>query len=86
MGTIFAPTYVTLSMGQLELTFQKVCINEFGETLGQFTLENLRQCLDDCGIPLDKNKIDPNRLLEILNSVNLSIKFTMETAFLRYSF
>ena len=30
--------------------------------------------------PLDKTKIDPNRLLEILNSINPSIYFTMETS------
>ena len=35
--------------------------------------------LDDCETPLDKTKIDPNRLLEILNSINPSIKFAMET-------
>ena len=64
MGTIFAPTYTTLSMGYFELTFYRICINEFGETLGQFTLD----------------PIDPNRLSEILNFINPSIKFTMKTS------
>ena len=36
--------------------------------------------LDDCETPLCKTKIDQNRLLEILNSINPSIKFTMETS------
>ena len=40
MGTTFGPTYATLSMTYYELTFYKICINEFGETLGQFILEN----------------------------------------------
>ena len=40
MGTIFAPTSVTLSMGHFELTFYRICINEFSETLGEFILEN----------------------------------------------
>ena len=40
MGTTFGPTYATLSMAYYELTFYKICINEFGETLGQFILEN----------------------------------------------
>ena len=36
--------------------------------------------VDDCETPLDKTKSDPNRLLQILNSSNHSIKFTMETS------
>ena len=78
MGMIFARTYAMLSMGYFELTFYRICGNEFGETLGQFMLENWCQFLDDCETPLDKTKINPNRLLEIFNSINLSIKFTME--------
>ena len=41
MGALFAPTYVML-------TFYKICIDEFGETLGQFILENWGWFLDDC--------------------------------------
>ena len=78
MGTIFAPTYAMLSMGYFELTFYRICINEFGETLGQSILVNWRRFRGDCETPLDKTKIDPNRLLEIANSINPSIKFTME--------
>ena len=36
----------------------------FGETLGQFVLDT----------------VDPSRLLEILNFLNLFIKFTMKTS------
>ena len=74
MGTIFAPTYATLSTGYFELTFNRICINEFDEKLGQFILENWCRFLDDCKTPFNKTKIDPNRLLEILNSINPSIK------------
>ena len=42
-------------------------------------LENWCRFLDYCKIPLDKTKIDPNRLLEILNSINTSIRFKIET-------
>ena len=73
MGTIFGPTYATLSVVYFELTFYSICINEFGETQGQFILENWCRFLDYYETPIDKTKIDPNRLLEILNS-----KFTME--------
>ena len=80
MGTIFAPTYAMLSIRYLELTFYKIYITEFGETLGHLILENWYQFLDDCETPLDETKTDPNRLLKILNSTNTSIKFTMETS------
>ena len=76
MGTIFAPTYAMLSMGYFELTFYRICINEFGETLGQFISKNSYQFVDDRQIPLDKTKIDPNRLLETVNSINPFINFT----------
>ena len=62
MGTIFVPTYATLCMGYFELTFYRICINEFGETLGQFILDNWCRFLDGSETPLDKTKIDPNRL------------------------
>ena len=78
MGTIFVPTYATLKMGYFELTFYRICISEFGETLNQFLLENWCWFLDDCETSLDKTKIDPKRLLEILYFPNPSIKFTME--------
>ena len=47
LGTIFAPTYATLTMGYFELTFYRICINEFDETLGQFILENWCRFLGD---------------------------------------
>ena len=48
--------------------------------LDQFILENRYQFLDDCETTLDKTKIGSNRLLEILNFINPSIKFKMETS------
>ena len=48
--------------------------------LDQFILENWYRFLDYCETPLDKTKIDPNRLLEILYFINPSIKFKMETS------
>ena len=63
MGTIFAHVYETLSMGYFELTFHRICINEFGETLGQFILKNWSRFLDNCETSLYKTKIDPSRLL-----------------------
>ena len=54
IGTVFAPTYATLSMGYFELIFYRMCINESGGTLGQFILENWCRFLDDCQTPFDK--------------------------------
>ena len=73
-------------MGYFELTFYRICINEFGETLGHFILENWYRFLDDCETPLDKTKIDPNRLLKILNAINPSTKLTIETSNKELSF
>ena len=67
-------------MGYFELTFHIICINEFGETVVQLILKNWCWILEDCEILLDKTKIESNRLFEILNSTNPSIKFTMETS------
>ena len=58
----------------------ELCINEFGETLGQLIFENWCQFLDDFETPLGKTKIESNRFLEICNSINPYIKFTMETS------
>ena len=80
METIFPPIYATLSLGHFELRFYRICINEIGETLGQFILENWCWFLDHCKIPLGKTKIVPNRLFEILNSINPSIRFTLEAS------
>ena len=73
MGTIFAPTYATLSIGYFEITFYRICINEFDEIVGQFVLKNWCRFLDGCKTPLDKTKIDTNRILQILNSILPSI-------------
>ena len=67
-------------MGYFVVTFYRICINGFGEMLGQFVLENSCRFLDDCETPLDKTKNDPNRLLKILNSINPSVSFSMETS------
>ena len=78
MGTIFAPTYANLTMGFFELTFYDLCIDKFGEELGNFIFENWSRFLDDCETLLEENKIKPNDLLSISNSINPSIQFKME--------
>ena len=78
MGTIFAPTYVTLTMGYFEVRFYNICELKWGKEFQEFILENWSRFLDDCQTPLDKNKVKPDELLETLNSVNKAIQFTME--------
>ena len=78
MGTIFAPTYANLTMGFFELPFYDLCKDRFGEDLRNFIFENWSRFLDDCETMLEENKINPNDLLSILNSINPSIQFTME--------
>ena len=70
MGTIFAPAYANLTMGFLELRFYDLCRDKFGENLGYFIFENWSRFLDDCETLLEENKISPNDLLSILNSIN----------------
>ena len=78
MGTIFAPTYVTLTMEYFEFHFYNICELKWGKEFQEFILENWSRFLDDCQTPLDKNKVKPEELLETLNSVNKAIQFTME--------
>ena len=78
MGTIFAPTYATLTMGFFEEHFYNICQIKWGIEFHNFILENWNRYLDDCQTPLDKNKVKPQELLDTLNSINEAIQFTME--------
>ena len=51
---------------------------QIGKEFQAFILENWNQFLDDCQTTLDKNMERPQELLEVLNSVNGDIQFTME--------
>ena len=78
MGTVFAPTYGTLTMGYFEFHFYNICELKWGKEFQEFILENWSRFLDDCQTPLDKDKVKPEELLETLNFVNDAIQFTME--------
>ena len=78
MGTIFAPTYATLSMGYFEIKLYCVCTFKYGELLAEYTKENWNRFLDDCYTVLRSSQISPEELLLTLNSINLSIQFIME--------
>ena len=40
IGTIFTPTFATLIIGFIELTFYNLCRDKYGEDLGNFIFEN----------------------------------------------
>ena len=48
MGTIFAPTYATLSMGYFEIKLYSVWTFKYGELLVEYIKENWNRFLDDC--------------------------------------
>ena len=78
MGTIFAPTYATLSMGYFEIKLYSVCTFTYGHILAEYIKENWNRFLDDCYTVLRSSQISPEELLLTLNSINPSIQFTME--------
>ena len=43
-----------------------------------YVYENWSRFLHDCEIPLDQRKVTPEEFLEMLNSINISIQYTME--------
>ena len=78
MGTIFAPVYANLTMGYFELQFYDICRINFGHEQHNFICQNWKRYLDDCQTLLQGDKINPDDLLSVLNSVHPSIQFTME--------
>ena len=80
MGTIFAPTYATLSMGFHEIELYAIIRSKFTLPVSNYFEHNWQRFLDDCFIFLRLSLIKPNELLEVLNSINPAIQFTMETS------
>lgn len=78
MGTIFAPTYASLTMGYFELKLYNICELKWGTNFSESLKENWRRFLDDCETNLDKTIVTPEVLLETLNSLHPAIQFTME--------
>ena len=68
MGTIFDPTYTTLTMGYFEVHFYNICELKWGKEFQELVLENWSRFLDDFQTPLDKNTVKPEEL-----SINLEL-------------
>ena len=66
MGTDMAPTYATLTMGYHELEFYEICQINWGRAFRKYI-----------EILLEEDKVHPNALLEVLNSISPNIQFTM---------
>ena len=71
MGTIFAATYATLSMGFHETELYAIIRNNFILPVSNYFEQNWKRFLR-------LSLIKPNELLEVLSNVNPAIQFTME--------
>ena len=80
MGTIFSPTYATLSMGFHKIELYAIIRNKFTLPVCNYFEQNWKRFLDDCYIFLRLSLIKPSKLLDVVNSINPAIQFTMETS------
>ena len=78
MGTIFAPTYATLSMKYFEIKLYSICTFKNQELLAEHIKENWNRFLHDCYTVLKCSQIRSEELLLTLNSTKPSLQFTME--------
>ena len=86
MGTIFAPTYATLSMGFHEIELYVIIRNKFTLPVSNYFEQNWKRLLVDCFIFLRLSLIKPSELLEVLSNINPAIQFTMEKSDTRLPF
>ena len=80
MGTIVAPTYATLVMAFLEIKLYNIVERQLGIEQRIFFEVNWARFLDDCYYPTNTEVLTPEELLDLLNSLNPHIQFTMETS------
>ena len=80
MGTVFAPTYATLSMVFHEIELYAIIRNKFTLPVFNYFEQNWKRFLDDCFILLILSLIKPNEQLDALNNINTAMQFTMETS------
>ena len=86
MGTIFAPTYATLSMGFHEIERYAIIRNKFTLPVSNYFEQNWKRLLDYSFIFLRLSFKKPNKLLDVLNNINPAIQFTMETSDTQFPF
>ena len=77
MGTIFIPTYATLSIGHFEIKFHYICNLKYGQLLFvDYIKRNWNWFLDVYFTVLRSEQITLDELT--LNSINPSMQFTIE--------
>ena len=86
MGTIFAPTYTTLSTGLHEIEIYAIIRNKFTLSVSNVFEQNWKRFLDDCFIFLRLSLIKPKELVDVLNNINPAIQLNMETIDTQLSF
>ena len=69
-GTVFVPTYATLSMGFHEIERYAIIRNKFTLPVSDYFEQNWKRFLDDCFMFLRLSSIKPNELLDVLNNIN----------------
>lgn len=79
MGTKVAPTYATLVLGYLEEKLYSSVKEKFGQNIESFIRNSWKRYLDDCFIIWNKGEDKLVDFFEILNHLNPSLKFTMES-------
>ena len=80
MGTIFAPTYATLSIGFHKIELYAIIKHKFTLPVSKYFEQNWKIFLDDCFIFSRLSLIKPNKFLDVLNNINAVIQFTLETS------
>ena len=86
MGTVFAPTYDTLSMCFHEMELYAIIRSKSTLPISNHFEQNWKIFLDDCFIFLRLSLIKPNELLNALNNSNPSTQFTMEASDTQFPF
>ena len=78
MGTIFALTYTILTMGYSEVQLYHIWEVKWRREFKEFLIENWNRMLDDYKTQLDREKVQPLKLIDAINSINEAIQFTIE--------
>ena len=86
MGTKFAPIYATLVLAYLEEKLYKQAEKEFDTNFRKYLEANFKRFLDDCFIIFTRSEEELNKCHNLLNTLHLSITFTIEKSRTRLSF
>ena len=78
MGTIFAPTYTTLRIGYFEVYLFDICEVKWGIEFKSFVTENWSRFIDYCETLLDREKVQSQEVLDIIDSIKKSIPFIIK--------